>query len=85
MTDEKPRLDIRATSTVKAQYLRFHSTPEVDVGFTEDAESETTSKRSGFPKPVNPGVDYTDVRIDYRLAAKATDKPFDGDDNADEG
>lgn len=87
VSDRKRRPDIRFNSTVRAAHLRFHSEPEVEVAFNEKSDSETTSRRSGFPKPVRAHIDYTDVRIDYTLSAtaEATQVDHDRDNEAQKG
>ena len=59
------------TTSVTADRLRFEDEPETDVRFHGSPGRETfsgTTRRDNLPAPVEPGADYEDVRVDYRLA-----------------
>lgn len=53
-----------------ADWLRFRSPPQTEVGFFGSPERETFSgsERTNLPEPVEAGADYRDVRVAYRLA-----------------
>lgn len=40
--------------------MRFHGSP--------GRETYSGTERENLPRPVEPGTDYHDVRVDYRLA-----------------
>lgn len=62
--------DIELTTSVTADRLRFGDEPETDVRFHGSRGRETFSgaDRTNLPEPVEPGTDYHDVHVDYRLA-----------------
>jgi hypothetical protein len=62
--------DIELTTSVTADRLRFGDDPETEVRFHGSRGRETYSgaDRTNLPEPVEPGTDYHDVRVDYRLA-----------------
>lgn len=62
--------DIELTTSVRADRLRFRDEPETEVRFHGSRGRETFSgaDRTNLPEPVEPGTDYHDVRVDYRLA-----------------
>lgn len=65
--------DISFTTTVRAQGLRLHDTPAAHVRFHGTSEHESASERTHLPEPVEPGVTYSDIRVDYRLTATTGD------------
>ncbi|OEV12686.1 hypothetical protein [Streptomyces nanshensis] len=62
--------DIELTTSVAADRLRFGDRPQTDVRFHGSRGRRTYSgaERENLPEPVEPGTDYEDVRVDYRLA-----------------
>ncbi|HEU5126463.1 MAG TPA: hypothetical protein VFU12_00620 [Glycomyces sp.] len=64
------RPDIEFTSTVKAEELRFHEAPRAEVTFggSPGRRSAKRSRRVNLPEPVEPGVDYRDVHVEYDFA-----------------
>lgn len=62
--------DILFMARVKANKLRFENAPENRVEFTEDADGESGSRRTNLPDRVEERVTYSDVEIDYAIAAK---------------
>lgn len=65
--------DISFTATVRADRMRFNDAPDAHVEFTGTTDHESTSERIGFPDPVQPGVTYSTIRVDYRLGATVED------------
>lgn len=94
MSDRKePEYDVEISAAVSADELTFHEAPEVRSRHWGEPTSEGTagSDRSGVPRPVESGVVYEDIRVDYRLASrirppeeqpeeKPEEKPEDGAD-----
>ena len=73
MSDRKePEYDVEISATVSADELTFHEAPEVRSRHWGEPASEGTagSDRSGVPRPVESGVVYEDIRVDYRLASR---------------
>lgn len=64
--------DIEFTASVQADELRFVEPPETDVRFFGEPghESAAGSDRTNLPEPVQVGVTYRNVRVDYRLASR---------------
>lgn len=64
--------DILFTAKVKADELRFATTPGNSVEFTGDADDRSTSGsiRTNLPDEVEENVTYRDVHIHYAIAAK---------------
>jgi hypothetical protein len=64
--------DIELAASVHADELRFVEPPQVDVRFAGEPahESASGSDRTNLPEPVEPGVAYRSVRVDYRLASR---------------
>nr|WP_202423016.1 hypothetical protein [Nocardiopsis alba] len=52
--------------------MTFHETSKVEsrYGGEPGAEGTVSGDRSGLPRPVETGVVYEDVRVDYRLASR---------------
>lgn len=79
--------DIELTTSVEADQLRFDAEPETDVRFHGSRGRETFSgaDRTNLPEPVEPGTDYHDVRVDYRLATalRPEEHPAVEDDGGD--
>jgi hypothetical protein len=69
--------DIVFTATVRADELRFFSTPAESVEFTGDAGEESTSGsvRTNLPDEVRAHTTYRDIQVDYAIAAKLADDP----------
>ncbi|MCX4997621.1 hypothetical protein OG739_33535 [Streptomyces longwoodensis] len=69
--------DIAFESTVRADRLRFEEEPSTDVRFPGTGERDSTShsERSRLPRPVEPGRDYDDVTVAYRLATRVAGTP----------
>lgn len=69
---------------MRAEKLRFEEEPQTDVRFrgSEGRETFSGSERENLPDHVRPGVDYRDVRVDYTLATRLTERD-DGDGEAD--
>jgi hypothetical protein len=74
--------DIELTTSVEAERLRFGTEPETAVRFHGSAGRETSSDadRTNLPDTVEPGTDYHDVRVDYRLATGLRRAPRRGAD-----
>ncbi|KEI43245.1 hypothetical protein GU90_17235 [Saccharopolyspora rectivirgula] len=64
--------DISFESTVNADELRFDEAPRTSVEFTGQAADDSISHsvRKNLPDPVQPGVTYRDVRVDYEILAR---------------
>ncbi|WP_084546816.1 hypothetical protein [Glycomyces arizonensis] len=71
MTSPEP--DIEFASTVEARELRFREAPRTEVTFSGEPgrTSAERSRRVNLPEPVEPGVDYRDVRVEYRFEVSA--------------
>jgi len=56
--------------------MRFAEEPDTEVSFfgSPGRESVSGSERTNLPDPVEAGVDYDDVRVDYRLATRLRDR-----------
>jgi hypothetical protein len=74
---EEPDVEIGAS--VKAKRMRFKRKPQTDVELhgevverdrREDIETTSGSERENLPEEVEPGVDYRDVRVRWRAAAR---------------
>lgn len=65
-----PEPDIAFTAAVEAQELRFRAAPCREVVFTggPGRRSAERSRRVNLPEPVEPGVVYRRVRVEYRCA-----------------
>jgi hypothetical protein len=70
------RPDVEIGAVVKAKRLRFKRVPDTEVRFPGEAGSETSSgtERENLPDQVEPGVDYRDVRVRWRAAARIKDR-----------
>lgn len=68
--------DIELGATVKAKRLRFEEVPETEVSFHGEPEIDSVSgsERENLPEEVKPEVEYRDVRVRWRAAAKLTDR-----------
>jgi hypothetical protein len=69
----RPRsADIEFTASLEAGELRFAESPETGVRFfgAPGHESASGSDRANLPEEVEPGAQYRDVRVDYRLACR---------------
>lgn len=53
--------------------MRFNDAPDAHVKFTGTSGHDSVSNRIGFPDPVEPGVTYNTIRVDYRLGATVQD------------
>ena len=64
--------DIEFTASLEAEELRFNEPPETGVRFfgAPGHESASGSDRMNLPEKVEPGAQYRDVRVDYRLASR---------------
>jgi hypothetical protein len=67
--------DIVLFARVRAETLRFESTPEVRAAVSGCPQLDTTRLviRTNLPQPVQPGVTYRNVLIDARLRAQFAD------------
>ena len=65
----RPEVTIRGKVTAKE--VRFGSQPQVSVQVRGCPGLDTTrlSVRTNLPKPVQPGVTYRDVQLDFQLSA----------------
>jgi hypothetical protein len=65
----RPEVVLRGKVTAKE--LRFASQPQVSVQVRGCPGLDTTrlSVRTNLPKPVQPGVTYRDVQLDFQLSA----------------
>ena len=73
MSDRKePEHDVEISAAVSADELTFHEAPEVRSRYWGEPQPEGTSgsDRSGVPRPVESGVVYEDIHVDYRLASR---------------
>ncbi|GLU50174.1 hypothetical protein [Nocardiopsis ansamitocini] len=87
MDDQKePEYDVEIGAAVSADELTFHEEPEVRSRYWGEPQSEGTagSTRSGVPRPVEPGVVYEDIHVDYRLAGRIRSSGERPEDGADE-
>jgi hypothetical protein len=64
--------DVEIGASVRARRLRFRSRPRAEVE-VRGAETESGSERENLPDEVEPGVDYEDVRVRWRAAARLDD------------
>ncbi|MEC3893497.1 hypothetical protein ACFV4I_06205 [Nocardiopsis alba] len=64
--------DVEIGASLSADELTFHETSKVEsrYGGEPGAEGTVSGDRSGLPRPVETGVVYEDVRVDYRLASR---------------
>ncbi|WP_241480184.1 hypothetical protein [Nocardiopsis halotolerans] len=64
--------DVEVSASVSADELTFREVPEVRsrTWGHPDHEGTSGSERHGLPRRVRPGVVYTDIRVDYRLASR---------------
>jgi hypothetical protein len=64
--------DIEFTAWLEADELRFDEPPETAVRFfgAPAHESASGSDRTNLPDKVEPGAEYRDVRVEYRLASR---------------
>lgn len=64
-----PEPDIEFSSTVEARELRFREAPRTEVVFSGEPgkASAERSRRVNLPEPVEPAVDYREVRVEYRF------------------
>ena len=67
--------DFSFTSTVRAKELKVDVVGHPRVRFTGSKNRETLfdSNRSGFPKPVKPGVTYKNIKIDTKILTRFTE------------
>lgn len=67
--------DIVLFARVRAEALRFESTPDVRAGVSGCPQLDTTRLviRTNLPQPVRSGVTYRNVVIDARLRAQLAD------------
>lgn len=59
--------DIEFSSTVEAERLHFREAPRTEVTFRGEPgrSSVKRSRRVNLPEPVEPGVEYRRVRVEY--------------------
>ena len=64
--------DIELTAWLQADELRFDEPPETAVRFfgAPAHDSASGSDRTNLPEKVEPGAQYRDVRVEYRLASR---------------
>jgi hypothetical protein len=67
--------DMSFTSTVKAKSLKVDVVGHPKVQFHGSANRQVLfdAKRTGFPKPVQAGKTYNNIRIDTKIFTKFTD------------
>ena len=67
--------DIVLMARVQAGELRFDSQPASSLRVSGCPALDTTYRalRTNLPKPVQPGVTYRNVGIDFRMTARLTD------------
>jgi len=67
--------DIAIIARVEARELRFNSQPQTSLRISGCPQLDTSMVvlRSNLPKPVQPGVTYRNVVVDFRLLMKLTD------------
>lgn len=65
-----PLPEIEFTSTVDAEGLRFREAPHAEVTFGDAPGGNSTkrSRRVNLPEPVEPGVEYRRVHVEYDFA-----------------
>jgi hypothetical protein len=72
--DRIERPDIEIGAVVRAKRLRFDTAPDVEVSFRGDQDSVSGSERENLPEKVEEDVEYRDVRVRWRAAARADAK-----------
>jgi len=67
--------DIAIMARVEARELRFNAAPQTSLTIRGCPQLDTSMVvlRSNLPKPVQPGVTYRNVVVDFRLLMKLTD------------
>ena len=71
--DRVERPDIEVGAVVRAKRLRFEKVPDTEVDFHGDEESVSGTERENLPDEVEPGVEYRDVRVRWRAAARLSE------------
>lgn len=81
--------DVEIGASVRAKRMRFKQKPETEVKFHgelrerdrhSELETASGSERKNLPEEVEPGVEYRDVRVRWRAAARLN--PESGDDES---
>ena len=67
--------DIAIIARVEARELRFNSQPQTSLQLAGCPQLDTSLVvlRTNLPKPVQPGVTYRNIVVDFRLLMKLTD------------
>lgn len=78
----EPVPDIEFSSSVEADELRFRETPRTEVTFSGGPGTSTVKRglRVNLPEPVEPGADYSGVRVEYDFAVSVDLPDSDMDD-----
>jgi hypothetical protein len=74
-TADSVKPDIAIFARVEARELRFNSPPQTSLQLSGCPQLDTSLVvlRTNLPKPVQPGVTYRNVVVDFRLLMKMTD------------
>jgi hypothetical protein len=74
-TADSAKPDIAIIARVEARELRFNSQPQTSLRLAGCPQLDTSLVvlRTNLPKPVQPGVTYRNVVVDFRLLMKLTD------------
>lgn len=66
-TDDDAAISFK--STIRARELKFEQAGHVHVTFpqSDQSKSKFSSVRTNFPKPVQPGVTYKNIRVDVDI------------------
>jgi hypothetical protein len=74
-TADSAKPDIAIIARVEARELRFNSQPQASLKLAGCPQLDTSLVvlRTNLPKPVQPGVTYRNIVVDFRLLMKLTD------------
>jgi hypothetical protein len=75
VTADSAKPDIAIIARVEARELRFNSQPQASLKLAGCPQLDTSLVvlRTNLPKPVQPGVTYRNIVVDFRLLMKLTD------------
>lgn len=75
VTGDSVKPDIAIIARVEARELRFNSQPQTSLKLAGCPQLDTSMVvlRTNLPKPVQPGVTYRNVVVDFKLLMQLTD------------
>jgi hypothetical protein len=74
-SDDAPKADVEVVASAAAREVRFHTHPDVQVGFpgTGRRDSRQVTTRENIDTPVEPGKTYRRVFVATRISSRLLD------------